>query len=342
MVHFALIQLTKKHTEIFGTFLEIILNNNWDLTIYYNINSDEYSFLPYYMNLFEKNFEIKGTNELCDDKDNYDYFIWTSSSDENYIPECFKSIEYSERSIYIQHQSAHKKDYMYKSICVSPVINLESLQTYILPIYKNYKKVHYSFFQDKKVIFGIVGGIRTLKNGKLLDRDLEMIKKTIEKYPNENYEFYFFMRKFDWMWITKKYPFLVKNPKIRGFFGLKTKDLVEKLRVVKYVLPIAKKGGWFYWQRLTGSIPLAINLNIPLIIDENLAKIYGLDNYSILYKDNLEEIFDSVLNMQDSVYYEYILKNVRYKREICKINEKNFLDICIGTGEPNSLDYDES
>ena len=26
MVHFALIQLTKKHTEIFGTFLEIILN----------------------------------------------------------------------------------------------------------------------------------------------------------------------------------------------------------------------------------------------------------------------------------------------------------------------------
>ena len=113
-------------------------------------------------------------------------------------------------------------------------------------------------------------------------------------------------------------------------------------KLVKYILPIAKKGGWFYWQRLTGSIPLAINLNIPLIIDENLAKIYGLENYSILYKYSLDEIFNYVLNMQESIYYEYILKNVRYKREICKINEKNFLDICMGIRKPSYIDYNSS
>jgi hypothetical protein len=121
----------------------------------------------------------------------------------------------------------------------------------------------------------------------------------------------------------------VKNSKIKSFSGLKTPDLIDKLKSVKFILPIGKRGGWFYWQRLTGSIPLSINLNIPLIIDEKLAKIYGLEFCSILYKENLLEIFESVLKMENLKYHEYILKSVRYKKEICKNNEKNFTEICI-------------
>jgi hypothetical protein len=327
MVHFALIQLTKKHTEIFGTFLEIILHNNWDITIYFN--EDEYSFLPYYMELFQTKFDIKSTHQLVEDKEQFDYFIWMSSSDDNHIPDCFKTHEYAEKSIYVQHQAAHMKEYMYKNIVVSPVIKLDNMQTYILPIYKNYKQLHYQASENQPIVFGIIGGIRTLKNGKTLDRNLDLVKSVIEKFPNENYEFQFFMRKYDWMWISKKYPFLVKSKKIKAFFGLKTNDLIEKLRSVKFILPIGKRGGWFYWQRLTGAIPIAINLNIVLIIDEKLAKIYGLEECSILYKENLTEIFESVLKMDDSIYHDYILKSVRYKRELCKNNERNFRDICI-------------
>jgi hypothetical protein len=281
------------------------------------------------MYLFQKTFEIKNVNELIEDKNKIDYFIWTSSSDENYIPECFKSIEYARKSIYVQHQSAHWKEYMYKNIIVSPIIKMKNMNSYILPVYKNYRQIHYSPNENNTIIFGIVGGIRTLKNGKLLDRDLNMINKITEKFPNENYEFQFFMRKWDWIWISKKYPFLLKNNKIKSYSGLNTHGLIDKLQKVKYILPIAKKNGWFYWQRLTGSIPLAINLNIPLIIDRELAKIYGLEEFSILYKDNLMEIFKNILNMEERVYYEYILKNVRYKKNICKINQKNFINLCL-------------
>jgi hypothetical protein len=330
MVHFALIQLTKKHTEIFGTFLEIILNNNWDLTIYYNLQADEYSFLPYYMNLFQTKFEIKAPHHIAEDKDQFDYFIWTSSSDENYIPECFKTREYADKSIYVQHQVAHMKEYMYKNIVVSPVIKIDNMQTYILPIYRNYKQVHYVSNENQPIVFGIIGGIRTLKNGKILDRNLDLVKETIEKFPNENYEFHFLMRKWDWIWISKKYPFLVKSKKIKAFFGLKTIDMIDKLKSVKFILPIGKRDGWFYWQRLTGAIPLAINLNIPLIIDEKLAKIYELEFCSILYKENLTEIFESVLKMDNSKYHEYILKSVKYKKNISKMNQKNFMEICMG------------
>jgi hypothetical protein len=224
------------------------------------------------------------------------------------------------------------KEYMYKNIVVSPVIKLDNMNTYILPIYRHYKQLHYQAAENQPIVLGIIGGIRTLKNGKILDRNLDIVKAIIEKFPNENYEFQFFMRKWDWMWISKKYPFLVKSKKIKAFFGLKTNDMIEKLRSVKFILPIGKRGGWFYWQRLTGSIPLAINLNIPLIIDEKLAKIYGLEECSILYKENLTEIFESVLKMDDSIYHDYILKSVRYKREICKNNERNFRDICMRGG----------
>ena len=89
----------------------------------------------------------------------------------------------------------------------------------------------------------------------------------------------------------------MKSKKIKAFFGLNTNDLIEKLRSVKFILPIGRKNGWFYWQRLTGALPLAINLNIVLIIDEKLAKIYGLEECSILYKENLTEIFESVLRL---------------------------------------------
>ena len=122
----------------------------------------------------------------------------------------------------------------------------------------------------------------------------------------------------------------MKSKKIKAFFGLNTNDLIEKLRSIKFILPISKKGGWFHWQRLTGSIPLAINLNIPLIIDEKLAKIYELNECSILYKENLTEIFLNVLKMDNSKYHEYILKSVRYKKEICKMNERNLIEICMG------------
>ena len=53
MIHFALVQLSKKHTEIFGTFIEIILYYNWNFTIYYDKENDPYTFLNYYTKIFE-------------------------------------------------------------------------------------------------------------------------------------------------------------------------------------------------------------------------------------------------------------------------------------------------
>ena len=327
MVHFALIQLTKKHTEIFGTFIELILKNNWTLTIYYNLFTDEYSYLPYYYYLFNKEIPLKPTGQLVLDTDNIDYYIYASASDHNRMSERFKTPEFYSKSIYVQHQNYHLKDFMKNNLIVSPVINLKYTNPqYILPIYKSYKKLHYKN-PDNKLILAIIGGIRSSSTGKILDRNINLITDILEKYPNQNYEFHFFMRKWDLIAICRKMPFLENHSKIKTFSGLSTPELIKKLRCAKFILPIAKKNGWFYNQRLTGSIPFAINFNIPLLIDRKLAEIYNLQNYCYLYEDNLTEIFDDILNMDINNYHKYIEKIVTFKRLQCKKNEINFKKI---------------
>ena len=64
MINFALVQLSKKHTEIFGTFIEIIKYYNWDLTIYYDKDNDPYTFISYYNKLFETPLNVIPTSTL--------------------------------------------------------------------------------------------------------------------------------------------------------------------------------------------------------------------------------------------------------------------------------------
>ena len=105
--------------------------------------------------------------------------------------------------------------------------------------------------------------------------------------------------------------------------------MIKSLRRAKFILPLAKKGGWFYWQRLTGSIPLAINFNIPMIMDNELAKIYELENTSITYENSMSEIMDDILGIKDEEYYKLVEANVKYKIDICKNNEKRFINLCL-------------
>jgi hypothetical protein len=137
------------------------------------------------------------------------------------------------------------------------------------------------------------------------------------------------MRNQDWKVITKKYRILLSNEHVRNYPGLKTIDLINKLREIKYILPLAKKSGLFYWQRLTGSIPLAINLNIPLVIDSELAKIYSIHDCSFIYNTSITEIFEQLMNINKEEYINKMISIMKYKKRIYKRNKHNLLQLCL-------------
>lgn len=328
MINFALIQLSPKHTEIFGTFIELIKYNHWNLVIYYDINADNYTFLHYYQQHFGT-LDIRHPSLLMNEYKNYNYYIFSSSGDDKRIDNIFKTPDLSNKTIFVMHQAHHLQPYMKKMIRVSPVINLPpSINTQnILPIYKSYYRNHNKKSKNK-ITFAVIGAIRFEKSVSK-DRDIQLIVDILEKYPDTNYKIYFFMRNQDWKVITKKYRILLSNKHVRNYTGLSTIDLINKLREIKYILPLAKKSGLFYWQRLTGSIPLAINLNIPLVIDSELAQIYSLHDCAFLYNTSITEIFDQLLDINMDEYFNKIISIMKYKKRIYKRNNNNLLQLCL-------------
>ena len=173
---------------------------------------------------------------------------------------------------------------MRKSIIVSPLIQSNSLdeveKNYILPIYRKINNISIA----NKNNFGVVGTFRFKKSSKnCLDKDMMQIQKLLSMKFKKDFKIYFFMRRNDWKKLSSYFPFIKNNSKIVNFPGLSTISMVKKLEQVKFILPLAKKDGLFHWERLTGSIPLAINLNIPMVVDEALKDIYNLKG-CIIYK----------------------------------------------------------
>jgi hypothetical protein len=324
MIHFALVQLSKKHTEIFGTFIEIILYYNWQFTIYYDKENDPYTFLNYYTKIFETPLHILSTSQLKDNFNKHDYFIFMTSADSPHIPDYFKTKEMSNRCIYVNHQASFSLPFMKKNIQMSPIIQIKDeskLLSCIIPFYRIYKKVHSNY---NSLNLAIVGAIRPHQKDKDLSLLLDLLKNTGLKL-----NIYIFMRKMDWKVISNRNKFLREHPNIKFFPGLSTEKMIEKLREIKFILPLSQQGGWFYWQRLTGTIPLAINLNIPLILDKKLAKIYDLEDCGLLYENKISEILESIISISEENYYKLIENIVIYKKKQVSNNRKQFLNLCM-------------
>ena len=326
MIHFALVQLSKKHTEIFGTFIEIIKYYQWNLTIYYDKDNDPYTFINYYNKLFETQLNVIPTAQLQENCTKYDYFIFTTSADAPHIPEYFKTPEMSNRCIYVNHQASYSLSFMKKNIQMSPVIqinddNTKKLSSCIVPFYRQYKKMHANYNSTN---LAIVGAIRIHQK----DKDLSLLIDLL-KTKDLKIKIYIFMRKLDWKAISNRNKFLRDHPNIKFFPGLSTEKMIEKLKDIKFILPLSQQGGWFYWQRLTGTIPLAINLNIPLIIDNKLAKIYNLESCGLLYENKISEILESIMSISEDDYYKMVENIVIYKKKQASNNRKQFIDLCM-------------
>lgn len=324
MIHFALVQLSKKHTEIFGTFIEIINYYHWELTIYYDKDNDPYTFINYYNKLFETTLNVLPTAQLEENKKNYDYFIFTTSADAPHIPEYFKTPDMSNRCIYVNHQASYCLPFMKKNIQMSPVINIKDdkkLLSCIIPFYRQYKRVHSNYNSTN---LAIIGAIRLHQK----DKDLKLLIDLL-KIPDLKINIYIFMRKIDWKAISNRNKFLRQHPNIKFYPGLSTEKMIEKLKEIKFILPLSQQGGWFYWQRLTGTIPLAINLNTPLIMDKKLAKIYNLEDCSLLYESSITEVLEQITTISEEDYYKMVENIVIYKKQQTSNNRKQFLDICM-------------
>ncbi|MEM3062868.1 MAG: hypothetical protein QW303_04920, partial [Nitrososphaerota archaeon] len=89
------------------------------------------------------------------------------------------------------------------------------------------------------------------------------------------------------------------------------------------------KNSWYFKDRLSGSIALAYNYNVPMIVDDKLKQIYGIE-HCIVYKNSLEEVIEKVVNLAENEYANMVLGFTDKKKKIVGENHLVLKKIIFG------------
>lgn len=302
------------HTEIFGMFLYNLKDSNFTL---YN-DKDKSDYVSYFKKF--TNYETKPTDKFLEEYKSFDLIIIGTSSDTKKIKHILNEYEIKNKTYLIVHlkEELDSLDYNDNIIALTPLnINLKYKRSkYILPIHNYYTET----ITKKENILSIVG---RFKNG---NRDINGLVSLIKNHNDKNFRVHLFSRhqKFvpkEIFELNKEYP-----NKIKIFLGLDGKELEKRLVKSKYLLPLAKIDDIYHQDRMSGSIPLAFNYNVPLIIDKKLNDIYDFTS-TITYENKLEELID-IINDDNEIKYQKILFDfIEEKNQILSDN-KNKFSIC--------------
>ena len=299
----AIIQLADQHTEVIGCLLDILDEVNFNIDIYHPPHQSNYSYINYYYYLFHNFSLVKKIT------DKYDYLIFATS----------REIKNVDRGI-VQHYTnkiilfSHIPKEIYKGFTNIALYPFHKNKTsYILPIHNKYSLINH----NKENIFTIVG----LSPYNAYAKDINDLLVLLNKYKTNNYKINILTMK------NPKVENILKNYKNVYFFcDLPSSEFIEKVQQSKFILTLAKQKKWYHKNRLSGSIPIAINNNIPLIIDKKLHNVYNLRG-SIVYNHSITEVFEQLLDISQTDYLSLIKDLISYKINVCNYNKKTFIEL---------------
>ena len=299
----AIYQRGSHHTELIGSFIELIkqLDSNSQIDIYYN-KKDSLSWIEYFIALYSdlSNINTYLPNELSIRVSGYDLVIMLTGDERNVFrtsPDNIISV------IHAPYQIDPKSPEV--PMVLTPVLSHLSPH-YILPIYQKQNET----WVPTVTRFAVVGMAKYC----LKHKDSVDLEKLLKTYT-EGYEVYLFTRKNGAIDGFRKYEH------IKIFENTSTLFMLEKLKECKFILPLPLPYSWYYKDRLSGAIPLAINNNIPMIMPARLNNIYQVDG-CITYERSVCEVMDRVLGMSDYEYMELVDSMVAYKK---KRSEENLI-----------------
>jgi len=108
--------------------------------------------------------------------------------------------------------------------------------------------------------------------------------------------------------ISKKGPYsqeLEKLPNVEMHYSLSSHDTYKLLEGVHFLLPIPKKKGAYYKDRMTGIIPMSYSFGIPMLAPKNFLDIYEVTTH-YEYINSLTEIIPRLQKITRENYLEFL------------------------------------
>lgn len=184
-------------------------------------------------------------------------------------------------------------EYKSGNITFTPLINKDY---FIFPVHNLIKYQN----KPKKNVVAVIGRFKDD------NRETQIINKLLEL----GFTIYFFIR--SRKWIPKDFE---GNKKVKFLIKCHSIDMHNYLiNEVKYILPCAKDGGIYFKDRISGSIALAYNYNIPLIMQKELFDIYNLIGY--------DYTTIPALDLSNEKYKEMCMNIEKHKKEIVSKNTR--------------------
>jgi hypothetical protein len=294
------------HTEIIATFLynhkddEICIFNNDDIST--TINSF----------VFADNYKIFNKDLFDLSKNSFDriYISYSHTTDDIY-----KSIENKDKVYVICHLKSEIKPEFKNVIVLTPINHTPGKTHYILPIHGFNIKTRGD--NSKKI-----NNICVIGRFKDNNRDYKDIIKFVNHKDNK-LKIQVFSRhpKF----IPKEiYDLQKKTPQIISILT-KTSTYILNNYILKsnFIFTNVAKDSCYYNDRLTGMIPLAFNLKVPLIMDSKLREIYNIKS-CIEYKDSITEVINKISSMTEEEYNTLVSDFMIEKNIILEYNNEQF------------------
>ena len=109
------------------------------------------------------------------------------------------------------------------------------------------------------------------------------------------------------------------------YVDMSARKVMKLISEADYVLTLVKKNSSYHRNQLSGIIPLAVSIGTPLIIDRDLAEIYGLSESNSLIYDfsGPNTIKNTVLNTRKSQSKDQRSKSlIRYRDKMINVYQK--------------------
>lgn len=321
-MNIAILEYEYKHTELLATFIELLYHIGLtEIDIYYH-KQDFRNAYNYYKKIF---IDIKvneyNPSHLDNSYDNYDYIIMLSADETKALSKKSYYNQIFHKLIVIGHINWHfDLSLPYKRIVLSPLLKSAN-NKYILPIYIREEKE----FRDliplrcKDNIFSIVGfkSSHYQQNSKNYKDLIKLLQ-----YRDSQYSLIIFGA-----YVRELMSILEGYKNLNYKVDVGTNHMIDIIQESKFVLPIPTPGSWFYQDRMSGSIPIALNNNIPMILPEDMAQMYELTDCSLTYKESLIEVIDHAIDMGEEEYMKLYNNLLKYKSKIFNRNLEVFKNI---------------
>lgn len=311
----AFLQLTERHTEVFGGLITLFKDLFEKLDFYYIPYQSDFS--KYYKQIFGKDVKMTFHNLLSNPNISLSHNLYVFVTALEYIDNLDNN-DYNLSKI-------PKNKILLLSHHADEIHQLFEFSSSVFAITPVYKKVP-SFL----TYFNLQKYTKNVKNNKINillsgftnpdNKDLNRLIKIFDMLKKQNNRQFIFH-------IINYYP-LVKLKKYSDicklYIDANSKTMMKLLNKSNYVMTLTKNNSSYHKKQLTGILPLAVSLGIPLIIDKPLAKIYGLSrNNSITYSFN--NLKDTILSLPSisNEKYDKLKKNLsNYRKKMISYNKK--------------------